>query len=530
MTSSHTAAIPVQGADGNTRPTSATPASGGEARHASSGKGGAGSGPPARLDTRDLVVVVLLIISAFVAILNETTMGIAIPHLNADLGLPPELGQWLTSAFMLSMAVIIPITGILLQRFTTRQVYLAAMIAFTVGTLICAIAPGFVVLLAGRVVQALGTGIMLPLLMTTLMNVVPEKNRGLMMGFVGMVISLAPAVGPTVSGIILDNLHWRWVFGLVLPLAIIALVVGAIFMRNLGETRKAPIDVLSIFLSALGFGGAVFGLSQFGSHGGAAEGGDSIGVSPVVLGVTSLVIGVAMLGLFVWRQLALQKRERALLDLRTFRSRNFSIAVVIMAIVALSMFGTLTLLPQYLQNVVQLDSTTSGLVLMPGALLMGVLGPVIGAIYDRVGARVLLVPGTIIIAGSLFCYSMAGAHTPVWMLFAIQTVMSLGLALAFTPLFSSSLGSLEPRLYSHGSASLNTLQQVGGAAGVAVLLAAYSGILHAGEAEGLATPEAGEPAAQAAFFTAFCIALVPVVLAWFVRKPEGTAPIAHGGH
>ncbi|MGO2112977.1 MAG: MDR family MFS transporter, partial [Pseudoclavibacter sp.] len=499
MTTSDTAAVPVQG-------------KGGDARAANTGNASPDQGAPSRLDPRDLVVVVLLIISAFVAILNETTMGIAIPHLNEDLHLPPELGQWLTSAFLLSMAVIIPITGILLQRFTTRQVYLTAMIAFTIGTLVCMIAPGFVVLLIGRIIQALGTGVLMPLLMTTLMNVVPEKHRGLMMGFVGMVISLAPAVGPTVSGVILDNLNWRWVFGLVLPLAIIALIIGAIFLRNLGETRKAPIDVLSVFLSAIGFGTFVFGLSQFGSHGGGEAGGEAPAVSPVVLGTGMLVFGLVVLGLFVWRQLVLQKEERALLDLRTFTSRNFALAVVAMACVALTMFGTLTLLPQYLQNVAQLDSTLSGLVLMPGSLLMGVLGPVIGALYDRVGARVLLVPGTIIISGSLFLYTTVGAHTPVAMLFVIQSVLSLGLALSFTPLFSSSLGSLNRRLYSHGSASLNTLQQVGGAAGVAVLLAAYSGILHSGEEAGLSTPEAGEPAAQAAFFIAFCISLVPVVL------------------
>ena len=220
------------------------------------------------IDPQAMRVIWLLLVAAFVAILNETTMGIAIPHLNADLGLPPEVGQWLTSAFMLSMAVVIPTTGFLLQRFTTRQVFLCAITAFTMGTVLCLVAPGFPVLLTGRVVQAVGTGIMMPLLMTTMMNVAPAHSRGRMMGRVGLVISLAPAIGPSLSGAILDSLSWRWIFAMVLPIALISLGLGAKWMTNLGQTSNARIDMLSVILSALSFGGIVFGLSQFGAaHG-----------------------------------------------------------------------------------------------------------------------------------------------------------------------------------------------------------------------------------------------------------------------
>src|SRR6478609_7254918 len=294
----------------------------------------------------DMRVIWLLLVAAFVAILNETTMGIAIPHLNTDLGIPPELGQWLTSAFMLTMAVVIPTTGFILQRFTTRQVFIAAMIAFSLGTLVAMVAPGFSVLLVGRVIQAAGTGIMMPLLMTTIMNVVPPQSRGRMMGRVGLVISLAPALGPTLAGAVLELASWRALFAIVLPIALISLGMGVKWMTNLGETRSVPLDVLSIPLAALGFGGIVFGLSQFGGEGGSGE----------TAGIISLVVGAVSLGLFVWRQLVLQRIDDALLDLRVFRSSNFTLSVIIMSILALSMFGTLTLLPQYLQNVVGLES------------------------------------------------------------------------------------------------------------------------------------------------------------------------------
>ncbi|HWV48880.1 MAG TPA: DHA2 family efflux MFS transporter permease subunit, partial [Microbacterium sp.] len=454
----------------------------------------------------DMRVIWLLLVAAFVAILNETTMGIAIPHLNEDLGLPPELGQWLTSAFMLTMAVVIPTTGFILQRFTTRQVFIAAMSAFTLGTLVCLVAPGFTVLLAGRVIQAAGTGVMMPLLMTTMMNVVPPQSRGRMMGRVGLVISLAPAIGPTLAGAVLTTLSWRWLFAIVLPIAIVALAMGAKWMTNLGETKKVPLDVLSVPLAAFGFGGIVYGLSQFGGHSAGAA----------TTGVVALVVGAIALALFVWRQLVLQRIDDALLDLRVFRTRNFTIAVIIMAIVALSMFGTLTLLPQYLQTVAGLDALQSGLILLPGSVLMGLLGPVMGRVYDSRGTRALLIPGTIMISAALFYYSTVGEHTPWVMLVIVQTVMSVGLAMSFTPLFSASLGSLERRFYSHGSAVLNTLQQVAGAAGVAVMTVVYSSILHAGEDAGLATAAAGAPGARTAFLLAAIISLAAVALSGFV--------------
>lgn len=460
-------------------------------------------------------VIWLLLVAAFVAILNETTMAIAIPELNASLGIPPELGQWLTSAFMLTMAVVIPTTGFLLQRFTTRQIFLAAMILFSTGTLICLVAPGFTVLLVGRVVQAAGTGIMMPLLMTTMMNVVPPHSRGRMMGRVGLVISLAPAIGPTMSGIVLDSLGWRWLFAIVLPIALVALGLGAKWMTNLGESTHAPIDVVSVVLSVFAFGGIVFGLSQFGG----GQGGDGGGAS-TTSAWTAIVAGLVFLALFAWRQLTLQKEDRALLDLRVFSAKNYVIAVVIMAVVSLAMFGTFSLLPLYLQNVAGLNATQSGLVLLPGSILMGVLAPIMGRIYDARGPRTLLIPGSVMIAASMFSYSMVGVGTPTWVLVVIQTVMSLGLAASFTPLFSASLGSLEPKLYSHGSAALNTMQQVAGAAGTALLISIYSSALHSGEAAGRSVEESGAPGAHHAFLLAAIIALVPVVLSFFIKKPE----------
>ncbi|MEH3089791.1 MAG: DHA2 family efflux MFS transporter permease subunit [Microbacterium arborescens] len=473
-------------------------------------------------------VIWLLLVAAFVAILNETTMGVAIPHLIGDFGITAVAAQWLTTAFMLTMAVVIPITGFLLQRFTTRGVFTAAMSLFSTGTLIALLAPGFEVLLVARVVQASGTAIMMPLLMTTLMTVVPPHARGRMMGRVSIVMSLAPAIGPTLSGFLLDTLSWRWIFGVVLPIALLSLVIGVTWIRNLGETRRAPLDVFSVVLSAFGFGGLVFGLSQIGAagHGGgdaaAAAAGSNL---PLIV---ALAVGAAGLGAFVWRQIVLQRSDEALLDLRVFRSVNFSLSVAQLAVMSMAFFGVITLLPLYMQNVLGLSALESGLVVLPGSLAMGIAGPFIGRVYDRWGTRVLLVPGAVIVTGVLWTFTTLTETTSVWMLLSLQTVLSLGLAMSFTPLFTASLGSLQPRFYSYGSAIVSTLQQVAGAAGIALLITVMAatelGAIDPG------STAAGAAGARAAFLVAAIIASPLIIGALLIRKPADDpagVPVGH---
>ena len=471
-------------------------------------------------------IIWLLLAAAFVAILNETTMGVAIPHLIDDLSITAVAAQWLTTAFMLTMAVVIPITGFLLQRYTTRQVFLAAMGLFSLGTLLAFVSPGFEMLLGARVVQASGTAIMMPLLMTTLMTIVPPHLRGRMMGRVSVVMALAPAIGPTVSGFLLETVGWRWIFGLVLPIALLALGAGARWMTNLGGTRKAPIDILSVVLSALGFGGIVFGLSQIGGgHGGDAAA-DSL--STVTLTV-SFAVGVIALALFVWRQLRLQRRDQALLDLRVFLSLNFSLAISQMLVVAMAFFGAITVLPLYLQRVIGVTALETGLIVLPGALIMGLLGPVIGRIYDRFGTRVLLIPGSIISSATLWFYTTLAPDTPVFLIVIAQTILSVGLALSFTPLFTASLASLEPRLYSYGSAVLATVQQVAGAAGIALLITVMSSVAAGAVAEGIGEVAAEASGVRAAFMISAIVSTVAVVLAFFIRKPADSVggPTVH---
>jgi DHA2 family lincomycin resistance protein-like MFS transporter len=410
------------------------------------------------------------------------------------------------------MAVVIPITGFLLQRFNTRPVFVWAMGLFSLGTLIALLAPGFTLLLVGRIVQASGTAIMMPLLMTTVLTLVDPAHRGRVMGNISIVISVAPAIGPTISGLILNAFSWRWLFGFVLPIAIAALILGMVKVQNVSTPRKAPIDVLSVVLSAFAFGGIVYGLSSIGEA----------ATTGLAVPVGALVVGAVALAVFIVRQTRLQRSDSALLDLRTFRTRGFTVPIVAMGLSFMAMFGTLILLPIYLERVLGLEVLQVGLLLLPGGLLMGLLSPIVGRIYDRRGPRVLLVPGSIIVSAVLWALSTVDVDTSVWFVLGAHVLLSVGLALTFTPLFTAALGGLPPKLYSHGSAVLGTAQQLAGAAGTALFvtlltIGAATAVEGSG-AEGLAVATAS--GVGTAFLVGAVISLFGILASVFVRRPE----------
>lgn len=467
---------------------------------------------------RNRRVILLLLSASFVVILNETIMSVALSELMKDLHIDARLAQWLTTAFMLTMAVVIPITGFLLQRFNTRPIFIAAMVLFSAGTLVAALAPNFEILLVGRILQASGTANMIPLLMTTLMTLVPQAERGRMMGNVSIVIAVAPAVGPTISGVILNMLSWRWMFWLVLPIALAVLFIGFRRVDNVAESRRMPIDVASVILSALGFGGIIFGLSRIG-EGVTGVGGQPTSAAPMWI---SLSVGGVSLVTFVLRQLRLQRSERALLDLRTFRVPTFSIAVGMMVISMGSLFGTVILLPIYTQQVLKLSPLATGLLLLPGGLLMGLLAPLVGRLYDRYGPRIMVIPGSIIVSAVMWALTLVDENTSPFSLLAGHLVLSVGLALLFTPLMTAGLGAVRPELYSHGSAIVGTVQQVAGAAGTALFVTVMSTQSASAISRGVGEVAATTSGVQSAFFAGAVISLFTIVASFFVTKPVET--------
>ncbi|MET0976895.1 MAG: DHA2 family efflux MFS transporter permease subunit [Leifsonia sp.] len=467
----------------------------------------------------------VLLVATFVVILNETIMSVAIKTLQVDLGIDARAAQWLSTAFMLTMAIVIPVTGFLLQRFSTRAMFIAAMGLFSVGTLLAGLAPGFEVLLGARIIQASGTAIMIPLLMTTIMTVVPPSDRGRTMGNVSIVISVAPAVGPIISGLVLSLLSWRWMFWIVLPIAVAMLILGARRIENVGEIRRVPIDVLSVILSAFGFGGIIYGLSRIGA---APSAGEDAATAAMPMWI-ALGVGAVALAAFIIRQLLLQRTDRALLDLRVFLSSTFAVSVTMMAVSMMALFGTIIVLPIYMQQVLQLPTWQIGLILLPGGLTMGLLAPLVGRLYDRVGPRVLLVPGSIVVSGALWMLTTVSQTTSPWFVVGTHVMLSVGLAFLFTPLFTAGLGSVKSTLYSYGSAVIGTVQQVAGAAGTALFITLMATQTAALSAAGASAGAAAAGGVRAAFLAGAIISLFGIVAAFFIRKPEN-APEGVAAH
>ncbi|MHA7270299.1 DHA2 family efflux MFS transporter permease subunit [Arthrobacter sp. HLT1-20] len=465
---------------------------------------------PERLSARDRTTITVLLVSAFVVILNETIMNVALPRLMHEFDVSASAIQWLATAFMLTMAVVIPATGYLLTRFPIRTVFILAMGLFSAGTLLAGLAPGFEVLLLARVIQASGTAIMMPLLMTTILDLVPSHRRGAVMGNVSIVISVAPAIGPTLSGIILHSLSWRFMFLFVLPIAVIALVLGSRLLPTDSGRTASKLSIPSVLISIPAFGGLVYGLSGIGS------------VDPGTQQLAVVALGVSLVSLlgFVLLQLRLQRNDGALLDMRPFVYRQFTLALALMVMAMVALFGVIILLPMYLQNVRGLEVLNTGLLMLPGGLLMGLLAPFVGKLFDKVGARPLLIPGGLLLSAVLFGYTRLDENTSLLVIVGLHLLMSTALAFIFTPAFTAGLNPLPHSLHSHGSAMLSTLQQLGGAAGTALLI----GVMTAGTVSAAAAGKDAIAAQASGFSSGFMVAafvsLGIVVIAAFMAPAK----------
>ncbi|MEV0296040.1 MDR family MFS transporter [Nocardia sp. NPDC050710] len=449
---------------------------------------------------RTPTVIRVLVLATFVVILNETIMINAIPRLMADLEVTERTAQWVSTAFMLTMAAVIPTTGWFLQRVSTRQAYSVAMGVFLAGTALSAVAPSFAVLLLGRIIQAGGTAVMMPLLMTTLMTVVPEHDRGRVMGNVTLAISVAPAMGPVISGLVLQVGSWRWLFVLVLPITGIITWLGLRQLENVGEPQAGAIDPVSVALAAIGFGGLVFGLSRFES--------DNL-AGPALI----VAAGAALIAVFALRQLRLQRTGTPLLDLRVLLAGTYTKALVLMSVAFMAMLGSMILLPLYLQNLRGLSPLATGLLVMPGGLAMGLLGPTVGRLFDRFGGRMLVIPGSIGIAAALAGFTQISMTMPYWQLIALHILMMVSLAATFTPVFTLGLGALPQQLYSHGSSMLGTLQQVAAAFGTALVVTVMSARSTELVADGTDPIAAHLDGMRLAFLVSAALALIVIVMA-----------------
>ena len=448
------------------------------------------------------VIAGVFLLGAFVAFLNSTFMNVAIPDIMKELNISVSTAQWLSTGYMLVLGIMIPFTAFLIDRFKTRTLFFMSIGLFTIGTILGATAKNFDMLLAARLIQAAGAGVVMPLMQTVFLIIFPIEKRGLAMGIVGIVIAFAPALGPTLSGWIINSYPWRYLFYVTLPLAVLDLILGAFLLKNVTETKKVSIDLLSAVTSILGFGGLLLGTSNAGN--------DGFGNVNVYL---PLIVGVVALVIFVVRQL---KMEEPMLNLRVFKNKTFTFSTIIVMIAYAGLISSELIIPMYLQQVRGVSAFTAGLILMPGAIVMGIVNPITGKLFDKIGARALALIGLLIYAGGTFAFGFLKISTTEMYVMIMYAVRFLGLSMFLMPLTTSGLNSLERKLYSHANAVNNTMRQIAGAIGTSILVTLMS---KSAEHSGIANPvKALIHGMNVTFMAASVLAVVSLVIAFFTVK------------
>ncbi|MFZ7104172.1 MAG: MDR family MFS transporter [Peptococcaceae bacterium] len=447
------------------------------------------------------VIAGILLTGSFIAILNQTLLVTALPAIMNDLNIEAAQVQWLTTVFMLVNGIMIPITAFLIEKFSTRKLFITAISVFALGTLIAAVSPNFTVLLLGRIVQASAAGVMMPLMQTVFLFIFPIEKRGAALGMTGLVIAFAPAIGPTISGWIVDSHSWRYLFYLILPIALLDIILAVFTLKNVTKVINPKLDFLSIVLSSAGFGGILYGFSTAGTHG--------WGSSDVLL---TLFIGILGLLTFIWRQLILKK---PVLELRILKNPVFTLTTLISMIVFISMIGVETLLPLYIQSR-GYSALQSGLILFPGAILMGIASPVAGSIFDKFGVRGLAFAGLLLLTGATIPFTNLGESTSLVFLTIMYAIRILGISMVMMPLTTAGLNQLQKHLLPHGTALTNTMRQVAGSIGTAMLFTIMSNT-----AAGTHTKipaEAMISGMNAAFFVTAVLAFIGLFLTLFIKK------------
>ncbi len=405
-------------------------------------------------------IVAVLILGAFTAILNQTLLNVALPKIQTDLNVSYNTVQWLVTGYMLVNGVLIPITAFLLETFTTRTLFIFAMSSFGIGTIFCAISPTFPILLVGRLIQGIGAGIIMPLMTNVMLTIFPPEKRGAAMGTMGVAMIFAPAVGPTLSGWIVENYSWRILFYVVLPITIIDIILAFVFLRNIRKLTHPKLDILGIILSTIGFGGVLYAFSEAGNDGWSSTKVD-----------VALIAGVIALALFLWRSLTV---KNPILEFRVFKFSIFSMTTIVNAVITMAMFAGMILTPIYLQNIRGFTPLQSGLLLLPGAILMGIMSPITGILYDKIGARPLAIVGLLITAVTTWNFGHLTDATTYGHIMVMYTFRMFGMSMLMMPIMTEGLNNLPPKYYSHGTAMSNTMRQVAGSLGTAFLVTVMS--------------------------------------------------------
>ncbi|HCZ8270167.1 TPA: DHA2 family efflux MFS transporter permease subunit [Staphylococcus aureus] len=401
-------------------------------------------------------ILAALLFGMFIAILNQTLLNVALPKINTEFNISASTGQWLMTGFMLVNGILIPITAYLFNKYSYRKLFLVALVLFTIGSLICAISMNFPIMMVGRVLQAIGAGVLMPLGSIVIITIYPPEKRGAAMGTMGIAMILAPAIGPTLSGYIVQNYHWNVMFYGMFIIGIIAILVGFIWFKLYQYTTNPKADIPGIIFSTIGFGALLYGFSEAGN-----KGWGSVEIE------TMFAIGIIFIILFVIREL---RMKAPMLNLEVLKFPTFTLTTVINMVVMMSLYGGIILLPIYLQNLRGFSALDSGLLLLPGSLIMGLLGPFAGKLLDTIGLKPLAIFGIAVMTYATWELTKLNMDTPYMTIMGIYVLRSFGMAFIMMPMVTAAINALPGRLASHGNAFLNTMRQLAGSIGTAILV------------------------------------------------------------
>ncbi|MGE6595366.1 DHA2 family efflux MFS transporter permease subunit [Bacillus proteolyticus] len=401
-------------------------------------------------------VVTVLILGMFISILNQTIINVALPPLMNEFNVSTSTAQWLITGFMLVNGILVPISAFLVSRFTYRKLFVAAMLFFTVGSIICATSGNFTMMMTGRIIQAVGAGILMPVGMNIFMTLFPPHKRGAAMGLLGVAMILAPAIGPTITGWVIENYSWNLMFYGMFVIGLIITFLSLKFFTLAQPVSKTKLDVFGVISSSIGLGSLLYGFSEAGNNGWTS--------AEVII---TLIIGVIGLTVFIWRELT---TDNKMLDLQVFKYPTFTFTLVINAIVTMALFGGMLLLPVYLQNIRGFTPMESGLLLLPGSLIMGIMGPVAGKLFDKYGIRPLAIVGLAITTFATYKFTTLSMDTPYSVIMTDYIIRSIGMSFIMMPIMTAGMNALPMKLISHGTATQNTSRQVAGSIGTAILI------------------------------------------------------------
>lgn len=458
------------------------------------------------LERKQLVMVAVLLSGTFLAVLNATLLTPALPSIMVDLGIPSTTAQWLTSGYSLVEAVVIPLSAFLMGRLSTRKLYLGGIFLFLLGSIMAALAPSFTVLLLGRVCQALATGAILPMVISVVLLMFPPERRGSAMGVVSLLIGFAPAIGPTLSGAMVDSIGWRSIFVIVSVLSILIFLTAIFTLENYGEFKRTSFDLLSVIFSTIGLLCLLYGLSSFSSS------------ENYILTLGLVVFGLIVIGIYVYRQLHM---DIPMLRVDILKVRNYRIVVVLVMIFMAGLIGMETVMPLYIQNVLGHSATISGLTLLPGALIGGFIGLISGRIFDAKGVRLPVLIGSGIITLAAVGFFTFQVDSPIVYVSVVYAIMVIGIQFTMTPLNTWGINSLSNNMIQHAQSTSNTLNQVASSFGIALLVSIAA--LVSGMVDGLSSVEATYVGYHASFTaTAILVVIAMLVILGFVRDRKGS--------